>query len=395
MKLFEEYPCLTDGRVMLKKMTAADAAALERITSKASVYATVPTFLYELKYQDKAEVIARMDEEIFDTHQSILLGVYLCDDPGRLIGLAEIYNYEGDRGNVSIGCRLDDDYWGKGVAQACTVMLIDYLFRDIGLDSITAHVLAINTRSEGVLLSAGFIKETIGFPEDWGFDEMQKTDKFTLYRNRDESQPIKVEQFVMAYGIEQDRIRALLPDGFRSLRPVLRINTEIRDGNELYVEFNTPVEARGKRGWLNIANWNSRADKIYFSKSKSVDDNGNKRRTVRIRSDFLTLEYTGVGLAGGCPAEKDNDGCFFRSEAGYDIFMPAEIIEENKEFCDCSFAWHFGEDDAHGRSQGKTIPAFEAPVETQYERKALTAESASAIPCKEVLGAYIVRFRRQ
>ena len=45
--------------------------------------------------------------------------------------------------------------------------------------------------------------------------------------------------------------------------------------------------------------------------------------------------------------------------------------------------------------QGKTIPAFETPVETQYERKALSAESAAAIPCKEVLGAYIVRFRRQ
>ena len=39
---------------------------------------------------------------------------------------------------------------------------------------------------------------------------------------------MKVEQFVMAYGVEQDRIRAMLPDGFVSLRPVLRINTEIR-----------------------------------------------------------------------------------------------------------------------------------------------------------------------
>ena len=40
---------------------------------------------------------------------------------------------------------------------------------------------------------------------------------------------MKVEQFVMAYGVEQDRLRALLPDGFSSLRPVLRINAAIRD----------------------------------------------------------------------------------------------------------------------------------------------------------------------
>ena len=35
---------------------------------------------------------------------------------------------------------------------------------------------------------------------------------------------MKVEQFVMAYGVEQDRLRAFLPEGFVSLRPVLRIN---------------------------------------------------------------------------------------------------------------------------------------------------------------------------
>ena len=33
-----------------------------------------------------------------------------------------------------------------------------------------------------------------------------------------------VEQFVMAYGAEQDRLRALLPECFTSLLQVLRIN---------------------------------------------------------------------------------------------------------------------------------------------------------------------------
>ena len=38
---------------------------------------------------------------------------------------------------------------------------------------------------------------------------------------------MKVEQFVMAYHVEQDRLRAILPDGFNSLRTVCRINAEI------------------------------------------------------------------------------------------------------------------------------------------------------------------------
>lgn len=64
---------------------------------------------------------------------------------------------------------------------------------------------------------------------------------------------MQVEQFVMAYGAEQDRLRALLPDGFSSLRPVLRINAEIRDGKMSYVEFNTAAEKNGIRGcWIDL-----------------------------------------------------------------------------------------------------------------------------------------------
>ena len=66
---------------------------------------------------------------------------------------------------------------------------------------------------------------------------------------------MKVKQFVMAYGVDHDRLRAILPEGFRSLRPVLRINAEIRDGGAGAVEFNTAVEAGGVKGWLNIGLW--------------------------------------------------------------------------------------------------------------------------------------------
>jgi len=65
---------------------------------------------------------------------------------------------------------------------------------------------------------------------------------------------MKVEQFVMAYQVEQDRLRAMLPEGFESLRPVLRINAEILgEGTQIYVELNTPVAGYEKRGWLNVA----------------------------------------------------------------------------------------------------------------------------------------------
>jgi len=195
---------------------------------------------------------------------------------------------------------------------------------------------------------------------------------------------MRIEQFVMAYGVEQDRVRALLPEGFESLRPVLRINSEIRNETEVYLELNAPVEHAGCRGWLNIASWRSGTDELRFTRSG---------RTVRIEAPFLKLTYTGVGIEGGCPAERDNCGCFFRAGAGYTL-RPAETITANKEFCDCEFAWHFHEGDAAGKSERKTLPAFPEEKQHSYDKRELTAENAAQIPCRQVLGTYIVRFKR-
>lgn len=192
---------------------------------------------------------------------------------------------------------------------------------------------------------------------------------------------MKVEQYVMAYGAEQDRLRAILPEGFTSLRPVLRINAEIREsetGSTGYVEFNTAAEKDGVRGWVNIGFWNN----VPFERSG---------KTVTFRTDHLTISFTGVGIQGGCPAEKDNNGCFFLSKSPQ-LRLP-EVITSDKEFCDCDFAWNY-EDGAHGRSIGKTLPAIPTEQTVVYPKQDFTVENAAEIPCTQVLGSYVVKFTR-
>lgn len=196
-----------------------------------------------------------------------------------------------------------------------------------------------------------------------------------------------VEQFVMAYQVEQDRLRALLPDDYESLRPVLRINAEIRStatGEELYIEFNTPVAAYGKRGWLNIARWNTSKEEITCERCGTA---------VTFKSLFLEITYTGTGVQGSCPAEQDNDGCFFLSPEVR--FVPRETITSFKEFCDCSFEWKFAEGDARGISIGeKTKHVALTEIKTVYEKEALSAAAMAKIPCEQILGAYTVQFER-
>lgn len=191
---------------------------------------------------------------------------------------------------------------------------------------------------------------------------------------------MKIEQFVMAYGAEQDRLRALMPNGFESLRPVLRINAEIRGGKSGYIELNTAVRCGDFKGWLNIA----RFEDVPFS----VDG-----KTVLFEMPFLAVSFSKTGALGSCPAEKDNDGCLVHKANSY-ILVPPERIEANKEFCDCSFAWHLQNGGAHGKSTGKTLPAIPTEVKTVYPKQALTAENAAQIPCLAVLGSYTVSFER-
>ncbi len=182
-----------------------------------------------------------------------------------------------------------------------------------------------------------------------------------------------VEQFVMAYEAEQDRLRALLPAGFTSLRPVLRINAEIRDGSFGCLQFVTPVQRSEFRGWLMIRCWGD----VPFVK---------EGKTTKFILPALEISFTGLGIEGGCPAENDNDGTY----CGEDL-VPTEIITANKEYCDCSFAWKFF-GSASGRSTGKTLPAYCKEVETLYPRGEFTVENFASIACEQVLGAYRVCF---
>ena len=188
---------------------------------------------------------------------------------------------------------------------------------------------------------------------------------------------MKIEQFVMAYGVEQDRLRALLPEEFASLRHVLRVNAEIRGGQSAYLEFNTAVQSGGVRGWLNIGVW----------ENVSLEKQG--KATV-FTTDALTIRFTPVGIEGGCPAEKDNAGCFFKYNAVWAL-RPAEKIDVRKEFCDCEFAWRSG---THGVSLGKTLPAFPSELCVSYPAQPFCVSSAAVIPCDHVLGSYVVWFER-
>ena len=180
MRLFEGYPALEDDVLIIRKMSFSDAKALKEMTENRNIYHYLPTFLYECRYEDKREVLEKMDVECMKTHDSVLMGIYPKEKEDELLGIAEIYSYKEERNTASIGYRLKDEYWGKGIATRVARLLRDYLIDEIGLRTITAHVMRENKASGRVLIKNGFYNKYPDTMEDWGFEEPVLVDKYVI-----------------------------------------------------------------------------------------------------------------------------------------------------------------------------------------------------------------------
>lgn len=187
MDLFDEMPRLEGERVLLREFVDADAPALSDFIHSEAIYRLLPTFLYEQKYDDPHQTIARMREECFETKESVLLAICLREAPDQMIGIAEIYAYEPRKPKASIGGRLSQPYWGQGIATEVFGLLKRYLLDEVHMRTITAHVMKGNAASAGALRKNGFVRLYADVWEDWGRGEPVLIDKY-VYKRRWETQ---------------------------------------------------------------------------------------------------------------------------------------------------------------------------------------------------------------
>ncbi len=96
---------------------------------------------------------------IFIKGKEIFLGISLNSEPNSIVGVAEMFDYSQDVNMITIGYRLNDRFWGKGIATKTVKAMTDYLFIDIGINRIQAFVMPENVKSQNVLLRNYFMKE--------------------------------------------------------------------------------------------------------------------------------------------------------------------------------------------------------------------------------------------
>ena len=175
VKLFDEMPVLSSGKILLRPLEAADAADLASFTKDDRVYKYLPTFLAERQFEDPQDAITFINGKLFSDKESLILAV---TEDGNFAGLAEFYGYKEAIRKTCVGYRLAHDCWGKGIATRSVGLMVDYLYGGTDIEIITASTMIENKASERVLAKNGFEMTARDVPEDWGYDEPTIADKW-------------------------------------------------------------------------------------------------------------------------------------------------------------------------------------------------------------------------
>lgn len=144
-------------------MVEADVDELIEITDNSNVYRFISPFLYKKSKENLITAIRNIGGRDFDKKKWIIAGIYLCTEPDRLIGLVEMFDYKKKANQITIGYRINESYWHRGIATTAVKLMIDCLCNDIGIQTLQAFVMPENIFSEKALVKNGFIKQQILF----------------------------------------------------------------------------------------------------------------------------------------------------------------------------------------------------------------------------------------
>lgn len=179
-KLFHTFPHLENDHIIIRKMAEGDVDDLIEITHNPNVYQYTPSFLYKKSRGNLLAAISNLGGRDFDKKKLIIAGIYLCEEPDKLIGLAEMFDYKKRMNQITIGYRINESYWHRGIATDTVKLMVEYLCNDMGIQTLKAFVMPENIFSEKALIKNGFIKESDPVQEkNWDGKEIVDLNVFT------------------------------------------------------------------------------------------------------------------------------------------------------------------------------------------------------------------------
>lgn len=155
--VFGQLPGLKSDRFLLKKIENQHLEEVFEIYNNDKVFEYCGIIPKHNK--DTVNNMIGHFERDYNKRSKVKWGIFAHAEPDRLLGIIEAFDFNQKVNGVTIGYFLSESHWGKGIATEAVSILLDYLFKDGGINRIQAEVMPLNEASKKVLLKNGFIKE--------------------------------------------------------------------------------------------------------------------------------------------------------------------------------------------------------------------------------------------
>ncbi|MBB5634863.1 ribosomal-protein-alanine N-acetyltransferase [Pedobacter cryoconitis] len=163
---FDPFPILESDRLVLRRMTPADADEVFAMRSDPEIMKYIPRPLAKTR-QDALDLIKVFDKGV-EENNFINWGISFKDDP-KLLGTICLIRMQPENFRSETGYLLHPDYHGQGIINEALGTVIDYAFNVLKFHSLEAVIDPDNHASEKVLIKRKFVKE--GHFKENGFFE--------------------------------------------------------------------------------------------------------------------------------------------------------------------------------------------------------------------------------
>lgn len=154
---FSPFPELTTERLLLRRLTLADAPAVQHLRSNEDVMQYINRPL--TKTIEDAEKWISVILEALEKNEGITWCICLREAPLEGVGSIGLWRIEKENYRAEIGYMLQPRLHGKGLISEAIQAVLDYGFRVMKLHSVEGQIDPRNTASAAVLKKAGFVPE--------------------------------------------------------------------------------------------------------------------------------------------------------------------------------------------------------------------------------------------
>lgn len=156
---YEQFPRIVTDEITLRKIVDSDLDSIFEIYSNEKLFQYTPIMLKKNK-DTVANMIGHFERD-YHKRKCIFLAICLNSEPDNVVGIAEMFEYSDEINMITIGYRINDRFWSRGIATKTVKAMTDYLFNEIGINRIQAFIMPENIKSQKVVERNGFIKEGI------------------------------------------------------------------------------------------------------------------------------------------------------------------------------------------------------------------------------------------